>query len=381
MTTTMTSLHQYLIPVDLPLGQIYLDPNNPRFTAVDWNYVPTDHWDKPDVQEAAQRRLLSDFDVEKLRMSMEVNGFLSIDRVIVKKFAADKYVVLEGNRRICAAKLIGQYAIDGSIVSATVIDSLASIPCLQYIGTDVDAAWVFQGLRHISGVAEWSAFNKAKLLVEQMEKDSINLTQVGKRFGLTAHGAGQWVRGYYAFNQARQSSDYINEVDEKSYPYFQELFGRSSAPVREWLEWNEDKYEFANKLNLDEFISWLYPRPKAGEEDGTAKKGDFGRRRIARRDDLRQLAVLMVTEKDLFEQYRAGTELEACYSLLLTRRFEEEAKKLADPVADLFAAVEFCAKTISNVPYKAMKDPTTKAKIIEALAKLEQAIADIKPES
>jgi hypothetical protein len=378
MTTTMTSLHQFLQPVDLPLGHIYLDPNNPRFTAADWSYIQMEHWDKADVQEVAQRRLVSDFDVEKLRMSMEVNGFLPIDRVIVKKFAENKYVVLEGNRRICSAKLIGQYAIDGSTVSPTVIESLITIPCLQYTGTDGDAAWVFQGLRHISGVAEWSAFNKAKLLVEQMEKDSLNLTQVGKRFGLTPHGAGQWVRGYYAFNQARQSSDYINEVDERAYPYFQELFGRSSAAVREWLEWNEDKYEFSNKLNLGEYVSWLYPRPAAGEEDGTVRKGDFEQRRIARRDDLRQLAILMVSEKDLFEQFRGGTTLEACYSLLLTRQFEEEAKKKADPVSDLFASIELCTKTISNVPYKAMKDPLTKTRIVEALTKLEQAITDIK---
>lgn len=379
MTGAMSPLHPFLHAIELPLQQIYLDPNNPRFTVADWAYIPAAHWAKSDVQEVAQRRLLADFDVEKLRMSMEVNGFLPIDRVIVKKFAEDKYVVLEGNRRICAAKLIGQFAIDGSNVSQAVLDSLSTIPCLQYTGTDDDAAWVFQGLRHISGIVEWSAFNKAKLLVEQMEKDSLGLTQVGKRFGLTPHGAGQWVRGYYAFNQARQSSDYINEVDERSYPYFQELFGRSSAPIREWLEWNEDKYEFANKLNLDEFISWLYPRPDSGSEDGTTRKGDFGQRRLARRDDLRQLSILIVGQKDLFEQFRSGVELEACYSLLLTRQYEEEAKKNADPVADLFASVELCAKSISNIPYKAMTDPATKSKIMEALEKLEHAMAVIKP--
>jgi len=378
VTVAMTPLHQFLNPIELPLAQIFLDPNNPRFTAADWDYIPAGYWDKPDVQEAAQRRLLADFDVEKLRMSMEVNGFLPIDRVIVKRFANEKYIVLEGNRRVCAAKLIGAYAVDGSNVLPAVIESLVTIPCLQYTGTDEDAAWVFQGLRHISGVAEWSAFNKAKLLVEQMEKESLNLTQVGKRFGLTPHGAGQWVRGYYAFNQARQASDYISEVDERSYPYFQELFGRSSAPVREWLDWNEEKYEFVNKLNLDEFISWLYPRPNEGNDDGTAKKGNFGQRRLARRDDLRQLSSLIVSQKDLFEQFRGGVELEACYSLMLTRQFEEDAKKKADPVADLFVAVELCTKSISNVPYKAMKDPITKGKIVEALTKLEQAIAEVK---
>ena len=375
----MNPLHQFLSPVEVPLGQIYLDPNNPRFTEANWNYVPMEDWDKPDIQQASTRRLIADFGVEKLRMSMEVNGFLPIDRVIIKKFANEKFLVLEGNRRICAAKLIGRIAIDGSTVSEAVLDSLDMIPCLQYTGTDEDAAWIFQGLRHISGVAEWSAFNKAKLLVEQMEKEELTLTEVGKRFGLTSHGAGQWVRGYNAFSQAREASDYISEVDERAYPYFQELFGRSSAPVREWLEWDEDKYEFNNKLNFDEFISWLYPRPEVDDDGASAtKKGDFERRRVARRDDIRLLAELISSEKELFEQFRGGTDLETCHSLVLSRRFEEAAKRKADPLQDLFLAVEQCTKVISNVPYKAMKDPEIRAKILERLNELENAISDLK---
>jgi hypothetical protein len=376
---SLTPLHQFLSPVDLPVTSIYLDPNNPRFTEADWEYVPQNEWDRSDVQEKAQRRLVGDFDVEKLRMNMEVNGYLPIDRVIVRKFGDEKYLVLEGNRRICAAKMIGKVALDGATVADSVIASLKEIPCLVYTGTDQDAAWIFQGLRHISGVTEWSAFNKAKLLVEQMEKDGLNLTEVGKRFGLTPHGAGQWVRGYYAFSQARQSSDYINEIDERSYPYFQELFGRSSTPVREWLDWDESKYEFANKLNFDEFISWLYPRETGAEGESGSKKGDFDKRRIARRDDLRQIAGLMTSDKELFEQFRGGTDLETCYSLALTRKFEEEAKRRADPVLDLFAAVDQCVKIIRNVPYRAMKDESMREKILSSLANLEAAINDVKP--
>lgn len=377
---SLTPLHQFLTPVELPLSDIFLDPNNPRFTEADWEYVPQIDWDKPDVQESAQRRLVNDFGVEKLRMNMEINGFLPIDRVIVKQFEDGKFLVLEGNRRICAAKMIGQVALDGSSVAETVLESLHEIPCLAYTGTDQDAAWVFQGLRHISGVTEWSAFNKAKLLVEQMEKEDLTLTDVGKRFGLTPHGAGQWVRGFFAFRQARQASDYINEVDERAYPYFQELFGRSSTSVREWLEWDESRYEFANKLNLDEFISWLYPR-EASSTEGNSKKGDFENRRIARRDDLRQIAGLLTNDKDLFEQFRGGTDLETCHSLTLSRKLEEDAKRRADPVADLFVAVEHCVKIIGNVPYRAMINSETREKILASLNQLDVAIKELQPTS
>lgn len=371
----MNSLHQVLTSVEIPLTSIFLDPNNPRFTEAAWDYIPEVDWNKEDVQEAAQRRLVGDFGIEKLRMNMEVNGFLTIDRVIVKKFGEGKYVVLEGNRRICAAKMISEIALDGSTVSASVLRSLINIPCMEYIGTDTDAAWVFQGLRHISGIVEWSAFNKAKLLVEQMEKEGLSLTQVGRRFGLTPHGAGQWVRGYSAFNQGRDSSDHINEVDERSYPYFQELFGRSSAALREWLEWNDELYKFENKLNLDEFISWLYPRFDHDESNGT-KKGDFERRRIARRDDLRQLSELFVRHPEFFDQFRNGVTLEACYALALTKQHEQAAKKTADPLADLFGAVQICIRAINNIPFKAMKDPEIEAKINEQIASLQTAITD-----
>lgn len=374
----MNSLFQTLTPIDLPLSHICLDPNNPRFVGSDSTYVQEADWASPDIQETAQRRLIADYDVEKLRMNMEVNGYLPIDRVIVKKFATDKYLVLEGNRRICAAKQIGPVGIDGSTVSNEVLSSLENIPCLLYTGTDSNAAWVFQGLRHIAGVTEWSAYNKARLLVEQMERDGLSLTDVGRRFGLTPHGAGQWVRGYNAFNQARQASDYVNEVDERSYPYFQELFGRSSSSVREWMEWSDATNEFQNKLNLDEFISWLYPRPNTGVDDGTSKKGDFENRRIARRDDIRQIAELLSKDKDIFEQFRTGATLEACYSMALARRLEDDAKNSADLVQDLFKSVEQCKKCIANVPHKAMKNAETRTQIEASLSSLEAAITEFK---
>ena len=43
------------------------------------------------------------------------------------------------------------------------------------------------------------------------------------------------------------------EVDERSYPYFQELFRRSAA-VRDWLEWNEEETKFKNVLNFNEYF-------------------------------------------------------------------------------------------------------------------------------
>jgi hypothetical protein len=183
----MDALAQFLTPIEITLDHIYLDPNNPRFVGSNWHYVSDDDARNPDIQESIRKKLVDEFEVGKLRTNMEINGYLPVDRIIVRKLGEADYMVLEGNRRICAAKLISKYTESGEEISNYVLESLKTIPALEYTGdnTNNNGSWIFQGLRHITGVTDWSSFNKAKLLVEQMEKEGLNLTQVGRRFGLS----------------------------------------------------------------------------------------------------------------------------------------------------------------------------------------------------
>jgi hypothetical protein len=370
-----------LIPVDLALSSLFLDPNNPRFASKDSSPVQDDDIDKESVQDDAAFRLIRDFGIEKLKMNMEVNGYLPIDRVIVRQFKDNKFVVLEGNRRICAAKLIAESVTAGVAFTEEVTLSLKQIPCLQYVGMEHDAAWIFQGLRHITGVVDWSAFNKAKLLVEQVEDEGLNLTDVGRRFGLTAYGAGQWVRGYYAFKQALEDSDFVKEVDERSYPYFQELFSRSSAAVREWLEWDEDSYRFKNVLNFNEFVSWLYPRPTGedgDEEAGLEVAGDWDKRPLRRRDDIRQIAYLIREDKRAFEVFRRERDVEKAYAEALQRKYEKEAREKRDQEEDIHRQLKECTSTLENLPHKLLKTPESRGRLFQAIEKLEGAIRELR---
>lgn len=372
----VSPIFQDLIPRDLPLESIFLDPNNPRFVGPNWQRVEDDKIDAESIQQSARMLLIRDYGVEKLRMNMEVNGYLPIDRVIVRKFKDDKFVVLEGNRRICAAKIIAPIGMDGAEVGEEVLSSVKSIPCLEYVGTETDAAWIFQGLRHITGISEWSAYNKAKLLVEQMEQEHLNLTEAGKRFGLSAFGAGQWVRGYYAFKQAREESDYVSEVDERSYPYFQEIFSRSSAPVREWLGWKEEEYKFKNPLNFNEFVGWLYPRPT--DTEGSDVRGNFEARRLSRRDDIRLVSFLLKESDKYFQQFRSGQDLEPTYAIATAELYQQKIEEAADRVGDVFNAIAACTKALDEIPHKVFKDKDLKIQLDNKIKDLENAIAALK---
>jgi len=158
------------------------------------------------VQQAARRRLIDHHDVDKLRHVMQANGFLPSDRVVVRKVDDEKYVVLEENRRICAAKEVTGCHDDGEPVPEGIIATFKKTSSLVYKGRDagLGAAWIFQGLRHVSGISGRPAFNKTRLHVDRMQEDELNLTDVGKIFGISAHGAGQWVRGYLFFSKREE---------------------------------------------------------------------------------------------------------------------------------------------------------------------------------
>ena len=165
-------------------------------------------------------------------------------------------------------------------------------------------------MRHIIGIQEWPAYNKARLLVQLMEDENLSLTEVGKKFGLTAYGAGQWVRGYYAFIQAAEESDYTQEIDERAYPYLQEIFSRSNPVFKDWLQWNDTEYKFEDNLKFNEFLSWLYPRNEENVLDGVEVKGNWDNRLIKRSNDIRIVSFLLRESISDFEMFRADGDLE-----------------------------------------------------------------------
>ncbi|HVW97546.1 MAG TPA: hypothetical protein VHA56_16350 [Mucilaginibacter sp.] len=384
---TMEQTHpifKELINQDVPLANIFLDPNNPRFTSMDWDWVPDEKINSEKIQRELIEKLKEEYSVESLVMNMEINGYLPIDRVVLKKVDENIYVVLEGNRRICAAKLLREkWDENENAVSPEILESINIIPALIYTGSDTEAAWIFQGLRHITGIYEWSAFNKAKLIVTLMEEEGLSLTQVGKRFGLTAFGAGQWVRGYFAFKQAKETSDYVREVDEKAYTYMQELFSRSNAPIREWMDWDEINKKFNDELHFNEFLSWLYPRNTEEFDESidiSTLKGDWKNRKLYKRDDIRTLSYLVSKAPKEFEQFRIDGNLEKSYTIAIQKGYEEEAKKISDPSGELFGALDEVIRKLENIPFKIFRDVNQKNNLFQKLDQITALYKDFREE-
>ena len=370
--------------VDVCIDDIFLDPNNPRFVGDDWPEVSDDAIDKAEVQREALSKMVRNHNVDKLRINMEENGYLPIDRIIVRQFKSDKYVVLEGNRRITAAKQIIMLHRKGQFDGGDVVASLEVIPCLEYTGSEPKAAWIFQGIRHIIGIAEWSAYSKARLLSERREVEGKTLTEVGKQFGLSRYGAGQWIRGYRAFKQVKNESNYSRELDERAYTYFQEIFHRSNIPLREWLDWyeneNDDKYIFRNEQNLDEFLDWLYP--KEDPDDGRDVDdivGNWDLRVVPTARSLRDVSFLIRRAPHQFERFRSDKNLQGAIATARLDEAEARAQSENEPEEKLFRTLDAAIEQLSRIPTLIYnEDEEIKEKLIGRLSQLQETISNVK---
>jgi ParB-like chromosome segregation protein Spo0J len=87
--------------LDVTLGVIFLDPNNPRFeTKVK---VADSSVKELTVQQSALARM-DDFGIDDLKESIKKVGFVQIDKIVVRPLKPDGFVVVEGNRRVAALK-------------------------------------------------------------------------------------------------------------------------------------------------------------------------------------------------------------------------------------------------------------------------------------
>ena len=73
----------YLKEVELSIDQVYLDPNNPRFFE-EGKRVSLSKYTTDKVQKEALRSI-QNHNIEELVNSILINGFLPMDRVVVKK--------------------------------------------------------------------------------------------------------------------------------------------------------------------------------------------------------------------------------------------------------------------------------------------------------
>jgi ParB-like nuclease domain len=355
----------------LPIGMIYLDPNNPRWKSRTEKTVPDARIPEPLHQNQAMNRLVERYGIEELKNSILRNGFLPLDRIVVRTLSKDpdSYAVVEGNRRLAAIRRLLE-EIDQEIIDATNLpegyledlkERLQEIPCLVYNGDDQYINWMLQGIRHLSGIRDWMPAQQAELVVRQVDEGK-SFTEVGQMFGLTNRQVGRLYRGYKGLRQMADDDEYGDKAKNDLFTLFDEA--HRNPEVRKWLGWNDSEGRYENLDNLRRFYSWII--------DDEEYEGALNPRRIHNPQHVKALNRILTSEDyDLLNE----VENHAVTIETAAGRLEE-----AEQPEVWQAEIEKASRALSRVPAQAfVQSPQEARSKLEALRKSVDDLLSIVP--
>jgi len=337
---------------EIEFERIYLDPNNPRF------------WDDRSVRDVSDAKIMDvkiqertklairKFGVDDLYLNILRNGFLPLDRIVVRPIdvSPGDFVVVEGNRRTAALQLLRQQIannlIDQDGIDDTYLQRLKEstdrIKVLVYSGSDKrDIAWLLQGIRHISGIKDWGPAQQARLVADRVDNHGLTFTQAGQQFGISAQKVGKLYRTFKALKQMSSDDEFQSKADNRYFSLFEEAI--RSKEVKDWLGWDDKANEFTERSNLQRFYAWISP-------DEEAPKDRDNDRRIHDPRDIKKLAFLLAEK-----QHGLMSKVDQ-WNLSLDQAYE---RAVAVPSKYHWReAIQEAAELISAIPQGAIKDET-----------------------
>jgi hypothetical protein len=250
-----------LADTNLPLDSLLLDPNNYRFQDYD-DYIQADEsrFHEASVQERTYARLRAE-GLAQLKNSILTNGFLPFERLVVMPYAAaeGKFVVVEGNRRVAALRWIESDHAAGVTIPEAVLGVLNDVPVILVEDAEGDPVirLSLMGVRHVGGIREWGAYQRAKLVTELRDDFGLDTGEVANRLGMTAHEVNRRYRAFKALSQMEADDEYQDRAEPDMYPLFHEAV--AGQAIKDWLSWDDADFRFTNDEGLRQFYDLITP--------------------------------------------------------------------------------------------------------------------------
>lgn len=267
-------------PFTLPPDRLLLDPNNYRFHDLP-GYKQVTHrarYPESGVQDKALKLLQNteSFELGALKESILSNGFVPIEQIVVEQFDQKSepplYLVIEGNRRAAAVKILLQdYQAGAANITAPVLESLQHLPIVEIVGSDQergDYQKTLMAIRHVAGIREWGPYQQAKLVVELYEGQEHAFGPVAQRIGISAKEVARRYRASKALAQMENDEEFGEYAAPRLYAFFHEAV--SQPKVRDWLKFSDVSYNAEDPVSRRIFYELMSPR-EVGEGTLPAK--------------------------------------------------------------------------------------------------------------
>ena len=332
-------------PVKVKLEQIYLDPNNPRLETPGKVRVPDERITESGIRQRCMQQM-QDIGINDLVGSIKTNGFWGVDKVVLRPLDSDKYVVVEGNRRVSALKTLLYAYIDGKIeLPDEVYRGIIEFEVLIYTGKNPEIAWLIQGFRHTPGARPWdyrgNKYPLAKFLANVRESGR-SIPEIASMLGRKNSEVTSLVRSYYAFEQARKDEEFGDQINAEKFGYFDEIILKIPS-LKNWVGWDEKKFQFKDNENIRKFLSWIV----SGKIDT-----------ISRSTAKTLTKIIQPEYKDLLLSFEQDDDMDIhqCEEKI----YKAETKREPVNIADIIENLKSTEKSINTLPIPQLQLAKTK---------------------
>jgi hypothetical protein len=289
------------------VSQLLLDNENPRLPE---NAASMTQTELLDLMER-------DFDLVSIGKSMSDNGFFVEEPLIViPKEGEEKFIVIEGNRRLAALKLLtepelrqrSRFKAAWEELAKASKYSLTKIPVIVHQNRDDLTAIL--GFRHISGIMKWDPRSKARYIHDLIEKrgPKAHFKEIARELGSRPASIRDNYVAYRAYIQASERFGIDTSNLEENFSVFYRALG--NAIIQTYIGLNK-KSEIPSRSR--------YPVPEKKAEalkeiiefvHGTSEKPPVI-------TDSRQLSKLgeILSSPEALKTLRIGRNLNEAYAL------------------------------------------------------------------
>lgn len=167
-------------PEPVQLDRLLLDPDNPRLD-------PQQEFSLDD-QDRILAFIATEYHLDELFDSIIASGgYWPHEPIIAKRHGSQDWIVVEGNRRLAAVKLLVIEGLAARIdyrgvpkITPELRQKLQSLPVLE---GDPEAVWGHIGFKHVNGPKQWDSIAKARYIARIHEQNHVDLDVIAKTIG------------------------------------------------------------------------------------------------------------------------------------------------------------------------------------------------------
>jgi len=249
-----TGIAQYVSVDDL-----YLDPKNPRLAEDNFGIEDQDQILKVLWKERAVNEIVN---------SIAASGYWPQEVLFATK-EKGKLVVVEGNRRLSAVKLLLSRDLQKEVgatgvpnIGKRLQESLLHLPVMEYTREDL---WEYVGFKHVNGPQDWDSIAKAEYIARVHSDYGQNLENIAKTIGDDNATVKRLYKGFTVLRQAEREGVFDRKDSwKKKFPFSHLWTGLGYTGIQQFLGIKAEDWTKPNPVpkgripQLGELCLWLF---------------------------------------------------------------------------------------------------------------------------